>query len=84
MHEIPANHTIILEDYVDTSLFSAYGNRAFVNIFVHAEANIDRIYTNLSRIPNYKVYKKSQIPKEYHYKDNIRIGGKRSSSSESQ
>jgi hypothetical protein len=76
MEEIKKNHTIKLEDYIDISLFSAYGSRAFVNIFVHSETDIDRIYTNLSRIPNYEVYKKSQIPNEYHYKSNIRIGGK--------
>jgi predicted AlkP superfamily pyrophosphatase or phosphodiesterase len=76
MQDIPKNHTIKLEDYIDTSLFSAYGSRAFVNIFVHSEVDINRIYTNLSVIPNYEVYKKSQIPDEYHYKSNIRIGGK--------
>jgi predicted AlkP superfamily pyrophosphatase or phosphodiesterase len=36
MQEIQKNHTIKLEDYIDTSLFSAYGSRAFVNIFVHS------------------------------------------------
>ena len=76
MQEILPNHTIKLEDYVDASLFSAYGSRALVNIFVHNQENIDRIYTNLSAIPHYEVYRKSQIPNEYHYKDNIRIGGK--------
>jgi hypothetical protein len=64
-----------LEDYIDKSLFSAYGGRALVNIFVHSAADLDQIYANLSVIPNYEVYKKSQIPDEYHYKSNIRIGG---------
>jgi predicted AlkP superfamily pyrophosphatase or phosphodiesterase len=36
MQAIEKNHTIILENYVDTSLFSAYGSRAFINIFVHS------------------------------------------------
>jgi predicted AlkP superfamily pyrophosphatase or phosphodiesterase len=78
MHEIKKNHTIKLEHYIDTSLFSAYGSRSFVNIFVHSnrKSDIDRIYTNLSHIPNYEVYKKSQIPNEYHYQSNVRIGGK--------
>lgn len=78
MKEIKKNHTIKLEDYIDTSLFSAYGSRSFVNIFVHSnlKSDIDRIYANLSSIQNYEVYKKSQIPDEYHYKSNVRIGGK--------
>jgi len=42
----------------------------------NSEINIDRIYANLSTIQNYEIYKKSQIPDEYHYKSNIRIGGK--------
>ena len=34
MHEIDKTHKIRLEDYIDKSLFSAYGARSFVNIFV--------------------------------------------------
>jgi predicted AlkP superfamily pyrophosphatase or phosphodiesterase len=36
MKEVQKNHTIKLEDYIDSSLFSVYGSRAFVNIFVHS------------------------------------------------
>jgi len=36
MQEIKKNHTIKLEDYIDTSLFKAYGGRTYVNIFVHS------------------------------------------------
>lgn len=36
MEEIKKNHTIVIEDYIDTSLVSIYGSRAFVNIFVHS------------------------------------------------
>ncbi|CAF4601607.1 unnamed protein product [Rotaria sp. Silwood1] len=74
MHEVTKNHNIILEQYVDKSLFSAYGGRSFVNIFVHNKSDIDRLYANLSVIQNCEVYKKSQIPNEYHYKSNVRIG----------
>jgi hypothetical protein len=42
----------------------------------NSEEDIDRLYTNLSIIPNYEVYKKSDIPYEYHYQTNVRIGGK--------
>lgn len=34
------------------------------------------IYKNLSSVSNIEVYKKSDIPDEYHYKSNNRIGGK--------
>lgn len=36
MEAISKRHTIKLEDYIDMSLCSAYGSRAFVNIFVHS------------------------------------------------
>ena len=34
MHDIDETHSIILEKYIDKSLFSAYGARSFANIFV--------------------------------------------------
>lgn len=76
MEPIKKNHTIILKDYIDLSLCSVYGSRSSVNIFVRAQSDIDRIYASLSKIPNYQAYKKSQIPDEYHYKSNVRVGGK--------
>lgn len=75
MAAIEENHQIILEEYIDTKLFAAYGSRAIVNIFVHSRTDIDLIYRNLSQLDNYKVYKKSQIPTAYHYRSNNRIGG---------
>jgi len=34
MHDIKKNNKIKLEDYIDKSLFSAYGGHSFANIFV--------------------------------------------------
>lgn len=101
MHDIDKTHKIKLEQFIDKSLYSAYGPRSFANIFVHnsnylesffvqfikllfwnLESHIDSIYKNLSTIPNYNVYKKAQIPREYHYQNNIRIGGKNSTPNE--
>lgn len=95
MHEVEKSHRIILENYIDKNLFSAYGGRPLANIFVHKsrfsfsfcvifhlisffadeESDIDKIYNNLSKLNNYEVYRKSEIPDEYHYQKNIRIGG---------
>ena len=33
----------------------------------------DEIFQNLSRIPHARVYRRKDIPEEYHYKYNIRI-----------
>lgn len=35
MHSVDKMHRIVLEQYIDKSLFSAYGGHTFVNIFVH-------------------------------------------------
>ena len=35
MHDIRRDQVVRLDDYTDTSLYSAYGRHAFVNIFVH-------------------------------------------------
>ena len=48
----------------------------YIRLFSFSEDDIDRIYRNLSAISNYEVYKKSDIPLEYHYQKNVRIGGK--------
>lgn len=74
MHDINKTHKIFLEKIIDKSLYSAYGPRSFANIFVHDKSHIDSIYAKLSNISNYNVYKKAQIPQEYHYQKNIRIG----------
>ena len=34
MHTVKRNHRLILENYIDKSLFSAYGANSFANIFV--------------------------------------------------
>jgi hypothetical protein len=52
-----------------------YNGTDHVHYFLASD--IDRLYANLSTLSNYEVYKKSQIPDEYHYRFNVRIGGKR-------
>ncbi|CAF1016146.1 unnamed protein product [Adineta ricciae] len=74
MHDVEKTHRIFLVDYIDKSLFTAYGGRAFANIFANKASDIDRLYANLSNLTDYEVYKKSQIPVEYHYKSNVRVG----------
>ena len=46
------------------------------NILLIVEFDIDRIYANLSGLTHYEVYKKADIPDEYHYQFNVRIGGR--------
>ena len=94
MHEVKANQRIKLDNYIDSTLYKAYGNRIYLNLFIplgkysfrnrfnsfnnricSLAKDIDRLYRNLSGIPNLEVYKKAQIPQRYHYQSNVRIGG---------
>ena len=75
MHDVRRERVVKLADYTDPSLYSAYGGNAFVNIFVHSQSDIDRLYKNLSGMPYTQAFKKSQIPDQYHYKANVRAGG---------
>ncbi|CAF0884141.1 unnamed protein product [Didymodactylos carnosus] len=74
MTEVDEKHVLNLDDYIDQNLYSVYGGISQVNIFLTPDANIDEIYKKLSNNLNYEVYKKDSIPKEYHYKNNVRIG----------
>ena len=35
---------------------------------------MDSVYETLKKIPHLTVYKKSEIPKEFHLKNNVRVG----------
>ncbi|CAF0945242.1 unnamed protein product [Didymodactylos carnosus] len=68
------NNLTYIDDYVNTSLFHYYGTVTVISIFPHADNDTDVIYENLTKIPHSVVYKKNDIPDNYHYKNNIRIG----------
>ncbi len=36
--------------------------------------DINNVWNNLTKIPNSKTYRKEDIPDQYHYKNNPRIG----------
>ena len=84
------NNPIYLEDYIDTNQIKAFGSETLWNIFLSScksnesiiiieeiiilVNNIDEIRNNLTKIPNAKVYRKADIPAEYHYQTHGHIG----------
>ncbi|XP_066968320.1 glycerophosphocholine cholinephosphodiesterase ENPP6-like [Macrobrachium rosenbergii] len=57
-----------IDQYLDTDLVENIADKgAIMNIKVPAK-NVDKVYQQLSEIPNMKVYKKTDIPEELHYK----------------
>jgi hypothetical protein len=51
----------------------AFGSETVWNIFVNSN-DINDVWRNLTKIPNSKTYRKEEIPEQYHYKNNPRIG----------
>ncbi len=74
MEQINAtNKPIYLEDYVDMNRIKAFGSETVWNIFVNSN-DINDVWRNLTKIPNSKTYRREEIPEQYHYKNNPRIG----------
>jgi hypothetical protein len=44
------------------------------NIFPSPGTNLNDLYTSLSKLPNTSVYLKQNVPGQYHYSNNDRIG----------
>lgn len=70
---------IYLADIVDTSGFDMYGNSPDWSIFIkpshlHLKNKIFRDLLASSKKGHYKVYKRADIPPEYHYNKSPRIG----------
>lgn len=68
-----------LEDFVDTSSFDIYGATPTWSIFVkpkfrNQKNKIFRQLLEVSRKNHFKVYKRADIPPEYHYSKSPRIG----------
>lgn len=71
--------TIYMEDSVDVSRFDMHGNSPDWSIFIkpefrHQKNKIFRELLAASKKNHYRVYKREDIPKEYHYSKSERIG----------
>lgn len=73
------NNVIYLDDFVDTSGFELHGNTPAWSVFVKKDRlnqknKIFRELLAVSRKNHFKIYKRSDIPPEYHYSKSPRIG----------
>ncbi|XP_061177619.1 ectonucleotide pyrophosphatase/phosphodiesterase family member 5-like [Saccostrea echinata] len=74
MSSTPKNKVIVLEDHVDRDLFEVIVmNNPVVHIRQTNKTIQDSILSKLQKVPHLKAYKKSEIPREYHYTENRRI-----------
>lgn len=72
-------NTIYLEDFIDTSTFDVYGASPDWSIFVkpeyrHRKNKIFKDLMSASKKNHYRLYKREDIPPEFHYSKSSRIG----------
>ncbi|XP_076357632.1 ectonucleotide pyrophosphatase/phosphodiesterase family member 5-like [Tachypleus tridentatus] len=76
MTEVPDGNLIEMDSILDPSLYLVSSGSPVWNIRPVDTGNLDYIYNSLknaSKANHFKVYKKDEIPHEYHYKNNHRI-----------
>jgi len=75
MTSISSNKTIYLSDYIPSSNYTTIPSvtwDAFIFIYPKKQQE-ENVYNALKNVQNMTVYKKEDIPEEYHYKRNRRI-----------
>lgn len=68
----PESQVINLDDYISVQDYRIFSDNPIGSILPNPGKQ-DEIYNKLSNIPHLKVYKKADIPDEFHYKNNRRI-----------
>lgn len=73
-NNVSSKRLIILDDYIEQSAYMLTESGALVHIWPK-DGKLDEIYDNLTKAknPHMTVYKKEDIPEEYHWKHNRRI-----------
>ncbi|KAI0210315.1 Ectonucleotide pyrophosphatase/phosphodiesterase family member 5 [Lamellibrachia satsuma] len=66
------NSSIKIDNNLDSSMYKVFGHSPVWNILPR-DGKLDEVYNALKKIQNLTVYKKEDIPDEFHYKFNRRI-----------
>lgn len=76
MTNISPNRTIFLSDYIPSESYTPVisGSWDSFLFLMPKKGKKDQIYNSLKNVSNMEVYKKEDIPAEYHYSKNRRIG----------
>lgn len=76
MQALDLKKVIYLEDFVDLGSFKAVGDGTHVHIYSPQTDQLNAIYQKLKKneASAFKVYKRAELPKRYHYSKNPRAG----------
>lgn len=73
MTEISEDKTLDLTKYVDLSNVIVEGSGPTLFISSDSEAELNRVYTALKKVPHVQVFRKQEIPDRWHYRNHVRI-----------
>uniref|UniRef100_A0A915KXX4 Ectonucleotide pyrophosphatase/phosphodiesterase family member 5 n=1 Tax=Romanomermis culicivorax TaxID=13658 RepID=A0A915KXX4_ROMCU len=73
MASVPILNVVNMDDYLNRSMYTVYGGTPNWNV-QPAEGKEEEVYETLKhRVPHLNVYNKTDIPVDFHYKNNKRI-----------
>ncbi|KAJ8041854.1 Ectonucleotide pyrophosphatase/phosphodiesterase family member 5 [Holothuria leucospilota] len=69
------SQTIFAVDYLNGTVYPYFttDNNPVLGIWPYNTSHVDPLYQAMKKAPHISVYKKDEIPKEYHYRNNVRI-----------
>jgi hypothetical protein len=74
MLNVSESNAIVLDKYVNTTLFDCFGGSTVLNVFLKNPGDFNSVYKNFSSIPNVVVYSKKEIPQALTYNKSSRAG----------
>ena len=76
MQELDPKKVVYLEDFVDLTPVKAIGDGTHIHIYGSSDEAVEKTYQVLKKNQKsaFKVYKRAELPKKYHYSKNPRAG----------
>lgn len=69
----PRNKSIDLSEHIDISAIAIMPDQGPITHILPVSGREDELYNNMSSLPHMRVFKKEDIPDDWHYKHNRRI-----------
>ncbi|PIK33351.1 hypothetical protein BSL78_29837 [Apostichopus japonicus] len=75
MTPVSINKTIYAMDYLNGTAYPYFTveNNPILGIWPNKSEHLDPLYEAMQKAEHVKVYKKEEIPEQYHYKNNVRV-----------
>jgi ectonucleotide pyrophosphatase/phosphodiesterase family member 5 len=74
MEKISNETVVYLDEFTNTSLYNSYGSSVVKMLFLKNQSHLDDVYKALKYSKHIDAYKKTEIPEQLHFKNNVRVG----------